>query len=70
MGQIHSPAMLLRESFGRMREAQLIEAAVEHVWEAGIRTDDLAEPGARMVGTTELTDCIVQALRELAAGVF
>jgi len=69
VGQIHSLAMLLRESFGLVREAQLIEAAVEHVWEAGIRTDDLAEPGARMVGTTEMTDCIVQAVRELAAGV-
>jgi 3-isopropylmalate dehydrogenase len=69
VGQIHSLAMLLRESFGRAQEARLIEAAVEHVWEAGMRTDDLAEPGARIVGTTEMTDCIVKAVVELAGGV-
>jgi len=68
VGQIHSLAMLLRESFGLVREARLIEAAVERVWTAGIRTDDLAEPGARVVGTTELTDVIIQAVSELAAG--
>jgi len=66
VGQIHSLAMLLRESFGLAREANLIEAAVEHVWNAGVRTDDLAEPGATLVGTREMTDRIVTAIGELA----
>jgi len=68
VGQIHSLAMLLRESFGLAREAQLIETAVEHVWKSGIRTADLAEPGARLVGTREMTERIIAAIGELTEG--
>jgi len=69
VGQIHSLAMLLRESFGQVREARLIESAVEAAWRSGVRTDDLAEPGMRTVGTTEMTDCIVEAVERLAEEV-
>lgn len=68
VGQIHSLAMLLRESFGLTREAELIETAVEQVWKAGIRTADLAEPGAQVVGTRGMTDRIVAAIGELTEG--
>src|SRR5215467_7939374 len=38
-------ALMLRFSFGLEQEAQAIEAAVEHVIEAGYRTEDLREAG-------------------------
>jgi 3-isopropylmalate dehydrogenase len=45
-GQILSLAMLLRESFGREREAAWIEASVEEAWSAGWCTFDMEEiPG-------------------------
>ena len=67
-GQVLSLAMLLRESFALEREAALIEAVLEDVWARGIRTADLAEPGAPAVGTREmgrhLTDAVRAAARE------
>lgn len=53
IGQIDSLAMLLRESFGLARAAQVIEAAVDEVLAAGWRTDDLAHSGCRRSGTRE-----------------
>jgi 3-isopropylmalate dehydrogenase len=54
VGQIASAAMMLRESFGLALEAAWIEAAVEEVLRLGFRTFDIAEPGATVVGTSEL----------------
>lgn len=53
-GQILSLAMLLRESFGREREAAWIEGAVDDAWQAGWCTFDMEEiPGRprRLCGT-------------------
>jgi 3-isopropylmalate dehydrogenase len=63
VGQIASLAMLLRESFGLHEEARWIEDAVAEVWRQGWRTDDLGAPGRRRVGTEELTEKVVRAVR-------
>jgi 3-isopropylmalate dehydrogenase len=55
-------AMMLRYSFGLHREADVIEAAVERVIEAGYRTEDLKEAGKELVGTQEMGKLIVDAL--------
>jgi 3-isopropylmalate dehydrogenase len=65
-GQVLALAMLLRESFALEREAALIEQALVDVWSSGVRTADLAEPGARTVGTRELGRCLTEALRAVA----
>lgn len=68
-GQVLALAMLLRESFGCEREAELVERALARVWARGIRTADLAEPGARIVGTRELGRCLTEAIHGLGATV-
>ena len=55
-------AMMLRFSFGLNQEADVIEAAVEEVIEAGFRTEDLKEAGKTLVGTQEMGRLIVDAL--------
>jgi 3-isopropylmalate dehydrogenase len=54
LGQIFALAMLLREGFGLEREAAAIEGAVRALWDEGLRTEDLARPGTRIVGTREM----------------
>jgi 3-isopropylmalate dehydrogenase len=61
VGQILALAMLLRESFGLIRESCIIQAAVEEAWRGGCRTADLAEPGCRVVGTREMGNLIADA---------
>jgi 3-isopropylmalate dehydrogenase len=65
-GQILSAAMMLRESFGAPREAALIEDSLSTAWRQGWRTEDLAEPGCRIVGTREMADRVVEAMATLA----
>ena len=62
VGQICALAMLLRESAAAGDAARTIERAVESVWRAGWRTRDVAAAGDRVVGTSELTDRIVDAI--------
>lgn len=62
IGQIHSLAMLLRESFGLSAEAQRVGIAIEHVLDAGVRTADIAAPGSTIVGTEEMGRRIVEAI--------
>jgi 3-isopropylmalate dehydrogenase len=45
-GQILSLAMMLRDSFGRHREADIIERSVESVWLEGLCTADMDRQGA------------------------
>jgi 3-isopropylmalate dehydrogenase len=61
-GQLLSLAMLLRESFGLVSEAERIEAAMAAVWKAGFRTADVMGVGTRLVGTAEMGQRIAQAL--------
>jgi 3-isopropylmalate dehydrogenase len=59
---ILSAAMLLRYSLDRPDDAEGIEGAVHRVLERGHRTRDIAEPGAKTIGTREMGDLIVDAL--------
>ena len=61
-GHLHALAMALRESFGLRRAAAALEAAIEETWAAGLRTADVAEPGARVVGMAEWGDHVVRVI--------
>lgn len=63
---ILSVSMMLRYSFAMMREADLVDAAVAHVLEQGLRTGDIMQAGAKKVGTREMGDAIIEALGTLA----
>jgi 3-isopropylmalate dehydrogenase len=65
-GQILSLAMLLRESFGLVEPAALIEEALVSVWNQGWRTADLAEPGCRLLGTRAMADRVAQQIFHIA----
>jgi 3-isopropylmalate dehydrogenase len=58
-----SVAMMLRYSLYEERLAEQVERAVSRVLEQGLRTADIAGPGFRQVGTAEMGDAVVQALR-------
>ena len=62
LATILSVALLLRYSLGLEDEAKAVEAAVVSVLEAGDRTPDIAGPGVKPVGTTEMGDRVVAAL--------
>ena len=53
VGTILSASMMLRESFGLVREASWIESALDDLFSRGIRTPDIAEPGITPVGCSE-----------------
>jgi 3-isopropylmalate dehydrogenase len=63
-GQILSLAMALRESFGLGEAASWIEQAMRSVWAAGWRTEDIAEPGCTVIGTSEMGRRIADTLAE------
>jgi 3-isopropylmalate dehydrogenase len=65
VAQILSLAMMLRESFTLAREASCLEAAVENVLAAGVRTADIAGPESRVVETVELAECIAREVWRL-----
>jgi len=65
LATILSVAMMLRHSFDRAAEADLIEKAVRMVLKEGLRTEDIRQPGARIVNTTEMGDLVVERLRAL-----
>ncbi len=62
IGMILSAAMLCRESLNWPEAADCIEAAVDQVLSAGVRTADLARKGEKPIGTTEMGDRIAAAL--------
>ena len=70
VGQIFSLAMMLRESFGLGREADIIEEAVRSVWREGWRTEDVFTAGACMIGTQEMGARIAEKAGQLARGAF
>jgi 3-isopropylmalate dehydrogenase len=57
---ILSAAMLLRYSLDRGEDAARVERAVERVLAHGYRTRDVAQAGAKVVGTREMADVIVR----------
>ncbi len=54
IAQILSGALMLRYSFGLEKEALAIETAIRSVLKKGLRTGDIAEPGAKVIGTKEM----------------
>ena len=63
LATILSGALMLRYSFGLEDEALRIERAVERVLQEGYRTPDLAKPGDKVLGTREMGDAVVGALK-------
>jgi 3-isopropylmalate dehydrogenase len=55
-------AMMLRYSLDLKQEAEAIESAVEHVIEAGYRTEDLRETGKKTVGAREMGRLIAEVI--------
>lgn len=66
LAAILSAAMMLRYTFGDERTAARIDAAVEHVLEAGLRTADIFESGTRLVSTSQIGDAIALKLSAAA----
>jgi 3-isopropylmalate dehydrogenase len=64
LAAILSAAMLLRHSFGRKDDAARIERAVRAVLAAGYRTADILQPGMKKLGTAEMGEAVVAALRK------
>lgn len=61
---ILSVAMMLRYSFGLLKEAQTIESAVDEVLQQGYRTYDIMDEGKTKVGTKEMGDLIAGKVRD------
>ncbi len=64
-GQILSLAMMLRESFGLGQEAAAIQEALRSLWREGWRTEDVATPGTRIVGTREMGSRVAEHAVEI-----
>jgi 3-isopropylmalate dehydrogenase len=62
LATILSAAMMLRYSLRNEAAASRIEAAVKTVLARGLRTADIAVPGEKLVGTTQMGDAVVSAL--------
>ena len=63
LATILSAAMMLRFSLGQTEAADRIEAAVKKVLAQGLRTPDIHSEGTARVGTVEMGDAVVNALR-------
>ena len=66
LATILSAAMLLRYSLDEGPAADAIEAAVEHVLNAGLRTPDIASNFADMATTEAMGDAVVSAITSLS----
>ncbi|MFM2446017.1 MAG: hypothetical protein RI936_464, partial [Pseudomonadota bacterium] len=63
LATILSAAMMLRYSLDEAASAERIEAAVKSVLAAGLRTPDIWSEGTNKVGTVQMGDAVVAALR-------
>ena len=63
LATILSAAMMLRYTFNLEEAARRIEAAVQKVLAEGYRTADIYETETRRVGTSEMGDAVVAALK-------
>jgi 3-isopropylmalate dehydrogenase len=67
LAMILSFAMMLRYSFERGEDADLVEAAVRDVLDQGYRTGDIMQPGKKLVSTTQMGEAVTAALDRRAA---
>lgn len=65
MGMILSAAMMLKYSFQLKEESEAIEEAVNKCLEQGYHTADLSIKEGTQVGTKDITDIVVQNLKQL-----
>jgi 3-isopropylmalate dehydrogenase len=65
-GAILSFGLCLEYTVGRPEEAKRLQAAVERVIAAGVRTADIAVPGVKAVSTAQMGDAILSALESAA----
>lgn len=63
LATILSAAMMLRFSLGMESQADRIENAVKNVLSQGLRTPDIFESGTKKVGTADMGDAVVSALK-------
>jgi 3-isopropylmalate dehydrogenase len=63
IGSILSATMMLRDTFGLGLEADWVEQSVGRVLGAGYRTEDLAEPGTKKVGTSTFMEILHQEMQ-------
>jgi len=63
LATILSAAMMLRFSLNQAEAADRIESAVQHVLAQGLRTADIWSEGTTKVGTIEMGDAVVAALK-------
>ncbi|HEY5799532.1 MAG TPA: 3-isopropylmalate dehydrogenase, partial [Burkholderiaceae bacterium] len=63
LATILSAAMMLRFTFGLAEQADRIENAVKAVLAQGLRTPDIYEAGSSKVGTEQMGDAVVAALK-------
>ena len=66
LATILSAAMMLRYTFGLTQAADRLEAAVKATLASGVATADIDRDGCRRVGTREMGDAVIAALK--AAG--
>ncbi|PIW48814.1 MAG: 3-isopropylmalate dehydrogenase [Zetaproteobacteria bacterium CG12_big_fil_rev_8_21_14_0_65_54_13] len=66
LATILSVAMMLRFSLNRSDLAEMVEKAVEHTLDAGVRTADLAFAGEPVVSCSAMGDAVCSALEALA----
>ncbi|MCI0667739.1 MAG: 3-isopropylmalate dehydrogenase [Methylococcaceae bacterium] len=66
LATILSAAMLLRYTLGENEAANLIERAVRDALDSGVRTPDIHSPGMLEVGTAQMGDAVVKAMRKIA----
>lgn len=64
LAMILCTALMLRFSFDLEEEAKAVEKAVESVLNRGLRTADLAEPGAKSIGCKAMGDAVAEAILE------
>jgi 3-isopropylmalate dehydrogenase len=64
LAMILSLAMALRHSLDSPEQADRVEAAVRAVLKSGRRTADISTAGKAALGTSEMGDAVVAALRE------
>ena len=65
LGAVLSAAMMMRWSFDRADEADLIERAVEAALDSGARTVDLAVEGETVIGTAAMGDAVLAEIERL-----
>jgi 3-isopropylmalate dehydrogenase len=65
LAAILSAAMMLRYSFDRSDLAERIEKSVKGALAEGWRTPDIYQPGTKRIGTREMGDAVVAAMKSL-----